>query len=70
MHYFFTIVFITFLHLNLYAQNTQYHFLEYKLENDLITVNDSKSQNFIFEFQKSDCNANFDVSINNVIYVP
>ena len=53
MYYFFTIVFITFLHLNLYVDNIQYHFLDYKLENDLITVNDSKSQNFIFEFQTS-----------------
>jgi len=70
MYYFFTIIFITLLHLDLYAQNTQYHFLDYKLENDLITVNDSKSQNFIFEFQKSDCNTNVDVIINNIIYVP
>ena len=69
MYYFLTIVFISILYLNLCGQDIQYHFLDYKLENDLITINDSKSQNFIFQFNSSDCNTNFEVNINNVIYV-
>ena len=69
MYYLLTIFFISITYLNLCGQDIQYHFLDYKLENDLITINDSKSQNFIFQFNSSDCNTNAEVNINNVIYV-
>ena len=69
MYYLLTIFFISITYLNLCGQDIQYHFLDYKLENDIITINDSKSQNFIFQFNSSDCNTNAEVNINNVIYV-
>ncbi|MAZ54379.1 MAG: hypothetical protein CMP55_01040 [Flavobacteriales bacterium] len=69
MYHLLTIFFISITYLNLCGQDIQYHFLDYRLENDIITINDSKSQNFIFQFNSSDCNTNVEVNINNVIYV-
>ena len=70
MNYFFTISFLLLFLFNANGQQSQYHFLDYRWQNGIISVNDSKSHHLSFEFQTSDCKSEVDISIINPVYVP
>ena len=55
---------------NVNGQQSQYHFLDYKWQNDVCLVNDSKSHHLSFEFQTSDYLSKPDISIINPVYIP
>ncbi len=70
MNCFFTITFLLLLFFNVNGQQSQYHFLDYKWQNDSLSVNDSKSHHLSFEFQLSDYLSKINISIINPVFVP
>ena len=59
-----------FIFFNVNGQQSKYYFLDYKWQNDVVSVNDAKSHNLSFEFQTSDYLSKTDISIINPIYIP
>tara|TARA_B100001057_G_scaffold444680_1_gene481826 strand:- start:2912 stop:6628 length:3717 start_codon:yes stop_codon:yes gene_type:complete len=70
MNYYFIITFLLLFLFDVNGQQSQYHFLCYKWQNGVISVNNSKSHHLSFEFQTSDYQSEVDVIIINPVYIP
>ncbi|MDA9898281.1 type IX secretion system sortase PorU [Flavobacteriales bacterium] len=50
------------------GQNSQYHYLDYKWQNESLIVNDSKSHFLNFQFEHSYGNSNYELQLLNPVY--
>jgi len=55
---------------NLSGQQSQHYFLDYKLQNGDVIVNDTRSHNLTFEFQTSDYFSKINITLVNPVYIP
>ena len=69
MRFFIKIFFVLNCVNSIYAQSSQYHFLDYHLKNDIITINENDSHNLEFKFEFANNESDFEIEISNTIFL-